>query len=373
MKVLVLTSSRADYGIYHPLLKKMKADPFFELDIAAFGTHLSPVHGYTLKQILADGFGVKYRIRTHPAGDTPGHIALSMAGTMKSFTSLWKKIAGNIDLVFCLGDRYEMFSAVAASVPFNIPVAHVHGGETTLGSVDNVFRHSLSLMASMHFTATKEYARKVALLRGSGKNIFSVGALGLDNIGLMKLLSDREFEKEYGIDSRSPFILVTFHPETVSPEKNKKHVQELLAALNILKRKYRLVITMPNADTSSNTIRNALIRFGKANKKDNVLLVENFGTKGYFSCMNLCSFVLGNSSSGIIEAASFGKYVIDAGDRQKGRLAGKNVIHVPVACRQILDAVTRIEKLPSFRGRNIYGDGLASEKITQVIKRTFNG
>lgn len=157
MKIGVLTSSRADYGVYLPLLRKIQADPAFELELLVFGTHLSEKFGMTVRQIALDGFGVETKVETLPESDLPGDIADSMAKTISGFTQVWNN--KKFDLVFALGDRYEMFAAVASTVPFNIPIAHLHGGETTLGAIDNVFRHSISCMSKFHFTATEVYKK----------------------------------------------------------------------------------------------------------------------------------------------------------------------------------------------------------------------
>lgn len=365
IRIAVLTSSRADYGIYFPLLKKMNADSFFDVRLIAFGTHLSKKFGNTIEQVKSDGFKIEAQLNTIFEGDSPEDIADSMAKTLSEFSALWKKSAKNFDWVLCLGDRYEMFAAVASTIPFNLKVAHLHGGETTLGAIDNKFRHSITAMSSLHFVSHKMYAERVKEITGSSENIHTVGALGLDNLKEIPLFSVDEFKKKYGVDLSKPTVLVTFHPETVSWENNVQHTEELLAALGKLKE--QIVITMPNADTMGNHIRTQLKKFIKANPT-RAFGFDSLGTQGYFSCMKHCSFLLGNTSSGIIEAASFAKYVINTGDRQKGRLTGKNVIHVPVENEKILAAVQKISSLAPLDSSNIYGDGNAAEKIISIFK-----
>ena len=363
MKIIVLTSSRADYGIYLPLLKKLKVDTFFNLKIVAFGTHLSKKFGNTIDQILKDGFEVAYKIETLLDGDSPETIAKSMAVTIDKFSSLWAKEKSNIDLILCVGDRYEMFAAVTASVPFIIPVAHLHGGETTLGAIDNVFRHSITSMSKLHFASTKNHADRVAQIIGSKNGVYNVGALSLDNLMDIKILSVQQFKEKFNIELNAP-ALVTFHPETIAFEKNDQYISELIAALDTLPK--QIIITMPNADTMSNLIRNKLREFAK--QKSNVISVESLGTEGYFSCLHHCSFVLGNSSSGIIEAASFGKYVLNLGNRQLGRDVGENVIQCEIKKNKILDAVKLIDTLPKLNTTNIYGDGHTADKIISTLK-----
>jgi GDP/UDP-N,N'-diacetylbacillosamine 2-epimerase (hydrolysing) len=365
MKITVLTSSRADYGIYLPLLKKLKADSVFQLEILAFGTHLSPKFGSTVDQIISDGFEVTYRIETLPGGDRPEDIASAMGATIEKFAHHWAK--HQTDLILCLGDRYEMFSAVSASVPFGIKIAHLHGGETTAGAIDEAFRHSITAMASLHFVSTEKHALRVAQIKGSNNDVYNVGALSLDNLSEVSLYNVKEFKEKFGITLNNP-ILVTFHPETVNYNKNEDYIGQLLNALD--KVKDQLLITMPNADTMGGLIRQKLTKFAEG--KPNVNLVESLGTKGYFSALANCSMVVGNSSSGIIEAASFGKYVLNLGKRQEGRDTGKNVFHCDIEEEVILKAIDTTKTLPFPGKKNIYGDGGAAKQIVEILKQRKN-
>ena len=366
MRVAVLTSSRADYGIYRPLLVMMQNDPDIDLRIIAFGTHLSESYGMTINEILADGFNVDIKVETVPSGDSRQSISDAMGRTTSLFSDVWDDIGDDIDLVFCLGDRYEMFSAVSASVPFNIRLAHIHGGETTLGAIDNIFRHCITLMADYHFTTTKQYADRVIQLTSDANHVYNVGSLSLDNIGLVPLLSKTEFRDKFDIDLNKSSILFTYHPETAGAERNGKNIRNIIDALKLLS-DYQIIITMPNADTSNIEIRDQLNEYIHKNK-DHVFGIEHFGTQAYFTCLENCSFVMGNSSSGIIEAASFGRYVINIGDRQKGRASGNNVIHVSADKTGILEAVEMVEKAPVLDRENIYWNGGAAKKIMEVVK-----
>jgi len=366
MRIGVLTSSRADFGIYLPLLKRLEADAAFELSIIAFGTHLSPAHGYTIEQIEAAGFKVPYQIETVPANDTPAAISTAMGLTTFKFASFWDEHNTSFDMVFCLGDRYEMFSAVTAGIPFQIKFAHLHGGETTLGAIDNVFRHAITLASKYHFVSTADAAQKVAEITGRNEYIYYTGALGLDNLADMELCSVEEFRQNWDLDLSRQTILVTFHPETVDYNSNEQYATELVKTIKSLNG-YQVLITMPNADTAGNIIRNAL----RDNFSDspNVFLTENLGTKGYFTAMKYCAFLLGNTSSGIIEAASLGKWVVNLGDRQKGRKAGDNVIHTPIDADDILKAIQHIEQSGSPGNTNIYFNGGAANRIVEVLKQ----
>lgn len=366
MRIAVLTSSRADFGIYLPLLKKLKKDKFFSFDIVAFGTHLSKLHGYTVKAIEEEDFPVKFKIHTLPRGDRPSDISEGIGNTIINFKRFWEKNKSCYDLVFCLGDRYEMFAAVSAAAPFAIPFAHIHGGETTEGAMDNSFRHSITSFSELHFTSHPNYSKKVFAITGKKKNVYTVGALSLDNLFSIKILDKVSFLKKFHIRLSDP-VLVTFHPETIHYEKNGFFINELMNVLSQVNS--QIIMTMPNADTQGSMIRKQMIRFAKG--RPNVHIVESFGTQGYFSCMKHASFILGNSSSGIIEAASFYKYVINIGDRQKGRLTGKNVLHSPINSKKILKTVKKLRRMPPLKSKNIYGDGKAADRIIRILKKTY--
>lgn len=365
MKICVLTSTRADYGIYLPLLKKMQADKKIDLRIIAFGTHMSKEYGHTVDVIKKDGLKIDYALNTLPSGDSAKDIALAVAETQKQFALIWNKT--KYDLIFCLGDRYEMYAAVSAGVPFNLKFAHLYGGETTLGAIDDVYRHCLTLFSALHFTALPQNSARAAEIKGNKKNIFTVGSLSLDNLKDIPLLNKKEFEKTYGIDTAVPTLLVTFHPETVNLAANKQSLKELLAALNSLN--MQTVITMPNSDTMGLYFRKEFKKYAAANKK--VFLVESFGTRGYFSAMKHCALMLGNSSSGIIEAASLGCYVINIGDRQKGRACGKNVFHCAPQAKAIVKTAKAILKKSPYKGPNIYWRGGAAAKTVKIIKEYY--
>jgi len=366
IRIGVLTSSRADFGIYLPLLTRLKTDPDFELSIIAFGTHLSPYHGHTIDQIEAAGFIVQHKIESMLLTDSSSAIAAAMGLTTIKFAGFWKEHGTDFDLVFCLGDRYEMFSAVMAGVPFQIPFAHLHGGEITLGAIDNIFRHGITLASKYHFVSTPDAMLKVKQITDSDKHVYYVGALSLDNLSDLQLLTIDEFKQRWLVDLSKKTILITFHPETVDYESNQHYAGELVKTINALSG-YQVLITMPNADTAGSIIRNAL-KDGFSNS-DRVYLMENLGSKGYFTAMKYCVFLLGNTSSGIIEAASFGKYVINLGDRQKGRSAGNNVIHTPIDTESILKAVQEIESSEGLGNQNIYFNSGAAAQIIEILKQ----
>lgn len=366
MKVGVLTSSRADYGIYLPLLKAMEKDSEIDLKIIVFGTHLSKLHGYTISQIEADGFLPFCKIESLLLSDTPNAISTSYALTALKFSDFWKENHLEFDIVFTLGDRFEMAAAVAASIPFQIKIAHLHGGETTLGAFDNIFRHFISLSSWIHFVSTGAFKKRlIQLLNNKDSKIFTTGSLSLENLVNMPFLNLEEFYKKWEIDLSIDTILVTIHPETVAVEFNEKFCEEVFSALIKLSEKFQIVITMPNADTAGMVYRVAFEELARKTQK--IKIIESFGTQSYFTCMNYCKLMVGNTSSGIIEAASFHKYVLNLGDRQKGRLAGKNVIHLPFESDQIVkNALTFSTQ--SFEGLNPYYQHAPSQTILKIIK-----
>lgn len=365
-RIAILTSSRADYGIYLPLLKVMKQDPYFELEIIAFGTHLSPFHGYTLNQIISDGFEVTHQIESMLAGDTPNAISTAMALTSLKFADFWRDHQYDFDLVFCLGDRYEMFAAVTSGIPFNIRFAHLHGGERTIGAIDNIFRHAITLASKYHFVSCVAHANRVSELIESDKNIFNIGSLSLDNLKTLPLLSKEEFYARFGIDLNQPTILVTVHPETISPEENSAHADELAKTLLGLKN-YQVLITLPNADTNGSVIRSRLMQL-PAESNQRIRCYENLGPQGYFTAMKYCAFLLGNTSSGIIEAASFGKRVINLGNRQEGRQQSDNTLNITFKQELILQMINKIEHDPDYKYVNIYFKKDVANNILKILK-----
>jgi len=364
MKVGVLTSSRADFGIYLPLLKALKEDDFFQMELIVFGTHLSKFHGYSVQQILDEGFEPKHQIHQMIMTDEPVSIATSYGVTAMKFAEFWQNNV--FDCVFCLGDRYEMAAAVAAGIPFNVPFAHIHGGETTLGAIDNVYRHCITLAAKWHFVAAEPFIVRVKEITGTDKNCVVTGSLSLVNLQQSPLFGLDEFRNKWQIDLSIPSILITLHPETVAYQQNEFYASEAFNAFKQLSQEYQLIITMPNADTSGMIYRNVFQKL-KATNPEKIYLIENFGTQSYFSCMKHVGLVLGNSSSGIIEAASFGKYVINLGDRQKGRLTSPNTIDMSFDNELIINKVKEIFG-KEYKGTNIYFQLQSVQKIQKFLK-----
>ncbi len=362
MKVKLLTSSRADYSIYTPLLKLLVKESKFEMEVVAFGSHLSSKYGSTVNAILKDKFAPVKQVETLVDGENSLSVSSGIGYTAQQFAKFWNE--NETDLIICLGDRYEMFAAVAASVPFKIPVAHLHGGETTLGAMDECFRHSITMMSKYHFASTKPYAKKIEKLIGTKKNVFPVGALAIDTIKKFEPLTSLEFENQFGFKLESP-VLCTYHPVTKQKDDG---LSELSALIKVLEKEgSQVIVTMPNSDNSGNKIR--LMWKQLAEKNKNVVLVESLGLKGYYTVLKNCKYCVGNSSSGIIEAASFGKYVVNIGERQKGRIAGKNVLHCKGTASGIKKSIQKAlkSKHPGFK--NVYGDGNTAKRVINILKK----
>jgi GDP/UDP-N,N'-diacetylbacillosamine 2-epimerase (hydrolysing) len=364
MKIGILTSSRADFGIYLPLLSKLKKDSFFNLEIIAFGTHLSKVHGFTVSEIENEGFNKIHKISSLLTNDDKQSISTSFGITALKFADFWA--TNQYDLVFCLGDRFEMCAAVVSAIPFGVKFAHLHGGETTLGAIDNIYRHQITHASTLHFTSTELYSTRVAELIAETTNIFTVGSLSLDSIEDFSPIIKSVFYDKFKI-LYDDFALVTFHPETVEIDKNMEFVRVMRNALRKISDELYLVISMPNADTLGSLFREELIQLS-SEFPNRIVCVETFGKENYFTAMYYSKLLIGNTSSGIIEAASFGKYVVNVGNRQKGRIASNNVINVGFNELEIVSATKKALKSGNYTGGNIYKRKNTSDLILNKIK-----
>jgi GDP/UDP-N,N'-diacetylbacillosamine 2-epimerase (hydrolysing) len=262
-----------------------------------------------------------------------------------------------------------MSAAIQAGIPFGVKFAHIHGGETTLGAIDNIYRHQITHASKLHFTATDFFYNKVAELTGSEDNVYLVGSLSLDGIEKFKPIDKQLFYNEFKIP-KEEFALVTFHPETLSTKTNEVLALEMSAALAQISRNLFLVITMPNADTYGSIYRKEIKKIEKQ-FSDKIKCIESFGKENYFSAMYYSRLLIGNTSSGILEAASFGKYVVNVGDRQKGRLQSDNVINTPFNKNSIVDAVNQILSFDNFKGVNIYYQEKPALNIINQLKRNY--
>ena len=361
----VVTTSRADYGIYLPLLRRIQAEPGLAPRLLVTGMHLSPLFGMTVKAIEADGFEIAERVKMLSNSDDPAAIAKSMARGTAGFAEVFSR--SRPDILVVLGDRFEMHAAALAALPFKIPVAHIHGGELTEGVIDDALRHSMTKLSHLHFAATQEYRRRLVQMGEEPWRVTVSGAPSLDNLASVKRLTAAALESRFGLRVTPETLLVTFHPATLEYEEAERQAGELLAALRASGRP--VVFTMPNADTGGRVIRECIKRFVR--KESSAQAVESLGTEGYFSVLALCAAMVGNSPSGLLEAPSFGLPVVNVGSRQRGRVRGANVIDVGYRRDEIGEGIRRATD-PGFRKSlqglaNPYGDGKASRRIVAKL------
>ena len=366
-KIGVVTVGRSDYGIYLPLLRAIQADPQLELRLIVGGMHLDPRYGQTEQMIAADGLPVAARVESLPRDDSAAAVAEAIGLGVAGFARALPQAAP--DLLVVLGDRYEMFAAALAALPLNLPVAHIHGGELTFGAMDDALRHAMTKLSHLHFVSTEAYARRVIQMGEQPWRVTVSGAPGLDHLDSLDLLDRPALEARLGLGLDKPTVLVTFHPVTLEPGQAASQSAELLAAL--AESGLQAVFTLPNADMGNAQIREQVTAFVQA-RPGAVVLVDNLGTRAYFSLMACAAAMLGNSSSGIIEAASFGLPVVNVGSRQAGRVRAANVIDVECLSGQILPALRRAVSA-DFRAslaglQNPYRRGNASALILQRLK-----
>lgn len=366
-KICVVTGTRAEYGLLRWIMQGIKDDPDLSLQLIATGMHLSPEFGLTYREIENDGLHIDRKVEMLLSSDTPSGIAKSMGLGMIGFADAFAALQP--DLIVVLGDRFEIFAAVSAALVACIPVAHLHGGETTEGAFDEALRHSITKMSQLHFVATEEYRRRVIQLGEAPERVFSVGGLGLDSIRRLPLLTRAQLEASLGVALGAKSLLVTFHPATLDASSAEGQMAELLAALAECE-DTRLIFTLPNADTNGRALIKMVNDFVAAHP--NACAFASLGQLRYLSCIAQVDGVVGNSSSGLIEVPSFGKGTIDIGDRQQGRLRAESVIHCEPR-RDAIGAALATLYSEAFAARvkdvrNPYGDGGASERVLEILK-----
>jgi UDP-hydrolysing UDP-N-acetyl-D-glucosamine 2-epimerase len=371
-KICVVTGSRSEFGLLTPLLSSLRSDSDFDLQILVTGMHLSPEFGNTYQEILAWGFSINETVDMLLSSDTDTAIVKSMGVGMIGFADAFDRLKP--DWVIILGDRFEAFAAATAAYMKKIPIAHLHGGEITAGATDEALRHSITKMSALHFTSTEEYRKRVLQLGEDDERVFNVGAIGLDNIQNLNLLGKEDLERVLNISLDVEILLVTFHPVTLDNLSSKQQVIELLKALNIFGRG-QIVFTMPNADADSRIIKDMINQYVD-DQKNRAIAFENLGQVKYLSLMKYSSVVIGNSSSGIIEAPAFGIPTINIGDRQKGRVAANSVIHTSAERDAIANALNKAfdKTFKEFcrHVENPYGNGHTTEKIVSILKKNMS-
>jgi GDP/UDP-N,N'-diacetylbacillosamine 2-epimerase (hydrolysing) len=367
-KICVVTGSRAEYGLLRWVMEGIRDAPDLQLQLVATGMHLSPEFGLTWREIERDGLVIDRKVETLLSSDTAVGIATSMGLGLIGFGEALQQLQPHLLLV--LGDRFEIFAAAAAALVARIPIAHVHGGETTEGAFDEALRHSITKMAQLHFVAAEPYRRRVVQLGESPERVFLVGGLGIDAIRRLPLLDRAALESSLDLRLGEKNLLITFHPATLDGVDSARQMAELLAALDLVPAT-QLIFTMPNADTHGRALSQMVEQYAAARANAHVFV--SLGQLRYLSLLRQVDGVVGNSSSGLIEAPSLGIGTINIGDRQRGRLRAASVIDCGPERNAIGAALAQLYS-PAFRSglaavRNPYGEGGASERIVAVLRR----
>ena len=367
-KICVITGTRAEYGLLFYLMKGIQADSDLELQIIATGMHLSPEFGLTYKEILKDGFSIDFNVEMLLSGDTPSSISKSTGLGLIGFADAFNNL--DPDIIIVLGDRFEIFSACTAALFSRIPIVHIHGGETTAGAFDEALRHSITKMSTLHFVSAEPYRKRVIQLGEQPDRVFNVGALGVENIRRMELLAKEDLEEKLNFKLGEKNLLVTFHPVTLEEQTAAAQFNELLKSLKKLKNT-KVIFTKANADSDGRVINKLIDEYVSLNVQNSISF-KSMGQLNYLSAMKYVDGIVGNSSSGILEAPSFKIGTINIGDRQKGRLMPESVINCNPDSQSISSALELLfsnefsSKLSNMA--NPLDGGNTSEMIIQEIR-----
>ncbi len=363
VEICAVTSTRADYGLLYPVLRELVQHNRYELQLVVTGTHLSEQFGHTVDEIEADGFEITERIEILEPGDTPAAISATIGRAARQFGILFER--RRPDLVLVLGDRYEMLPVAMTAHIARIPVAHLCGGDVTEGAIDDAIRHSITKLSQLHFVTNEESGRRVRQLGENPDHVYVVGETGIDNVKLMKFLSREQLISELGYEWRRHNLLVTFHPVTLGDTPSIEQLECLLLALDELGSDYGIVLTFPNADPEGRAMLERLLKF--AADRDNVHAYASLGRNRYLSVMHHVDAIVGNSSSGLIEAPAMRTATVNIGNRQQGRPLADSVVQCDVDRGEIVKAVKQAVAMDCSRTINPYGDGHATEKIIAAL------
>lgn len=367
--ICVITATRAEYGLLKPLMDLVNQSKSFHLQVLVTGAHLSPEFGLTYKTIEKDGFRIDAKVEMLLSSDTPSGIVKSMGVGMIGFADTFQKLRP--DAIVILGDRYEMLSAASAASVFKIPIIHLHGGEITEGAYDDAFRHAITKLSHIHFTSTDTHRERVIQLGEDPQYVHNVGAIGLDNIKNLQFKTQDELENELGFKFDKFNYLVTYHPETLSGTSSEDGFKILLEAIE-KEEDSLFIFTKANADTDGRVINTMIEEFALKNPKS-AKAFTSLGNLRFLSLLRLCDAIVGNSSSGIIEAPSLKIATINIGNRQKGRTQASSVVNCNLDYTEIKNAFLKV-KDKAFRNfvkhtKNPYGDGNTAERIINILER----
>lgn len=365
-RIAVVTVGRSDYSLYLPLLREIGRRTDVSLQLIAAAAHLSSHHGHTMDRILEDGFEIAAKVEFPPRVETPVEAARAMAEGTWRFAEAYADLAP--DIVVLLGDRMETHAAGVAAVPSRIPLAHIHGGELSLGAIDDVLRHSLTKFSHLHFAATAESARRIAQMGEEPWRVTFTGALSLDNARYLPRLDGAALREKYSLDAARPFVLVTLHPATLDPGDSGHRARQLIQALSTTT--CDVLCTQPNADPGSAAIHAEFAAWAAAEPR-RVHYMASLGPNDFIAAMENAAAMVGNSSAGIIEARHYGLPVVNIGTRQEGRTRGANVVDVGWSIPDISKAVGRATsdafKASFLNEPNPYGDGHAAVRISRLL------
>ncbi len=366
--IAVFTGTRAEYGLLRWLMQDIRADDDFSLQVIVSGTHLSPRHGETWREIAADGFEIDAQVDMQLTSDTATGVVKSMGIGLVGFADALARLKP--DAIVVLGDRYEALAMAQAALIHKVPIMHLHGGELSEGAYDDAIRHAITKLSHWHFVAAEEYRRRVIQMGESPDRVFNVGAIGLEGIRRTPKMSLQELSESLGFDLRQPYFLVTYNPVTLMQEPPAETFAQLLEALDQFP-DHQLILTYPNADNGGGEIIKALEAYAAA-RTDRVLAIPSLGSRRYLSAMSQAAAVIGNSSSALIEAPAMHIPSINIGVRQQGRLSADSVIHCQTAKTDIRDAIDKALS-PEFRERcavakNPYGDGQVAKAIIDIMR-----
>lgn len=365
-KICIFTGTRAEYGLLYWLIKGIHKDPDLELQLIVTGTHLSHEFGYTISEIRKDGFPISKSIEILLSSDTAVGVSKSVGLAQISFSEAFAQLQP--DILVLLGDRTETFAAASCALIAGIPIAHIHGGELTEGAYDDALRHSITKMSHLHFAATELYRKRVIQLGEHPETVFNVGAIGLDNIKKMGLLDREEFEKFIDRKLLKHNLLITFHPVTLDKQTSEEQFQQLLDAVHELNETL-LIFTKPNADKDGRIIISLIDEYVACHPEKSICFVS-MGQLRYLSALKLVDAVVGNSSSGIIEAPILKTPTINIGDRQKGRIMGETIINCGSEKKEIQEAIRKALNFDrTVDLKNPYGEGDSSAKILHILKK----
>ncbi|MBI34681.1 MAG: UDP-N-acetylglucosamine 2-epimerase (hydrolyzing) [Flavobacteriales bacterium] len=368
-KISVVTGTRAEYGLLKPLIKLLNDDSDFDLQLMATAMHLSPEYGMTINEIINDGFPIVKKIECLNDTDSAVGISKSISVALSSFALAFEEIKP--ELIIILGDRTEMLAvAIAASIA-NIPIAHIHGGETTEGAYDEGIRHAITKMSYYHFTSTEDYQNRVIQLGENPSRVFNVGAIGLDSIKTLPLLSKEEFEKSINFNLGKKCALITYHPVTLEEATAANQFKSILTCLDSIP-DLRMIFTHANSDRDGKIINQMIKEYVNQNN-EKAAEFKSLGQLRYLSALQYIDVVVGNSSSGVIEVPYFNIPTINIGDRQKGRVAPESVLNCMPKEKDILNSLKKALSLDfqeAIQNQNqLYGTGNASLKIMNVLKK----